>query len=464
MTRLERTLERELRQIADRATPSPDAWESIRTRIADQGPHQETEIIMLTENTTPTRRWPLVAAAAAVVALAVAGVALVNRADDVEEPAEPPAPTVAPETTLPATTTTEAAAPGASALPLPGAALEPGRYTSDSLGVPIAFDLDVGETAAWTIMKNEPGSIWLISDGSDQELLAIGRLGSWYDPTQARTENVTGLGSIPPDDIDGWMVRNSVIVVDGDEVEIGGRPAEYRRFRLDTTPGATGDFCGSSAPCLWAATGSADVVGGTADPLEVGLDREQSIWVIDMGEFEPVYVFAAARLGADADQQWFADVVQPIVDSMTFGDPAPAVDGGTARVPERITVTAEMVVTQTGEPNLEEPWPIERTGTIAGDIDGTIVGTGVSSPNNAEVTVDLVMDVTIDGLGSGTLTLLSLQTWSGDGYIVATDHVVGGTGDLEGVTGFGTTRHTESFPGGAGFSATIELHLAPPAD
>ena len=79
MSRFEQDVEVGLRQIADRATPSPDAWDSILNRIADQEPIHETEIIMLTDNTIRTRHWPLLAAAAAVVGLLIGGLVLVNR-------------------------------------------------------------------------------------------------------------------------------------------------------------------------------------------------------------------------------------------------------------------------------------------------------------------------------------------------------------------------------------------------
>ena len=60
MNRLERQIVRDLRQIADRATPSPNRWNSILTRIAAQDPDTETEIIMLTDDTSrSTRRWLL---------------------------------------------------------------------------------------------------------------------------------------------------------------------------------------------------------------------------------------------------------------------------------------------------------------------------------------------------------------------------------------------------------------------
>ena len=48
---------------------------------------------------------------------------------------------------------------------------------------------------------------------------------------------------------------------------------------------------------------------------------------------------------------------------------------------------------------------------------------------------------------------------------VATDHVIGGTGDLEGVTGFGRTQQTNDDGGGAfGSTATMELMLALPSN
>jgi hypothetical protein len=96
MTRFEDTLRRDLHVIADRATPSSDAWDSIRTRIVDQDPVQETEIIMLTDNTMPARRWPLVAAAAAVIALAIGAIVSFGTGGDDEQIPSEPVPTVQP--------------------------------------------------------------------------------------------------------------------------------------------------------------------------------------------------------------------------------------------------------------------------------------------------------------------------------------------------------------------------------
>jgi hypothetical protein len=86
MSRVEDRLRRDLHQIADRAAPSPTAWDAIRSRIDSQEPAEETEIIMLTEDRPTTRRRRLVlglAAAAAAVAVIV-GVTLVAQDDETE--------------------------------------------------------------------------------------------------------------------------------------------------------------------------------------------------------------------------------------------------------------------------------------------------------------------------------------------------------------------------------------------
>ena len=455
MSRFEQDIEVGLRQIADRATPSPDAWNSILTRIADQEPIHETEIIMLTDNTIRTKRWPLYAAAAAVVALVVGGLALIARDDGAEVPADTPPPTVAPTSVAPAPDTTAAPLPGE------GQVLSPGRYTSTTPGVSVTFLLDDGQTAPWTVQSNqEPGGIQLWSDDTAREFIAIGRVGSWYDADQARAEETTGLGSIAADDIDGWIKLNGINVVDSADVEVGGRSAKYRQIQLDTGPDGTGDFCpAGERPCLWAASGSADTIDANPGPIPFSRERLHSIWLIDMDEFEPMVILAIPNL--PDEQAWFENIVQPIVDSMEIGAPAPIVEGGTARLPERIALTADMTVNQTGERDINEPWPIERTGPIVGDINGTFTGTGMSSPNGAEVTLDWVMDVTIDGLGTGTLTLRSDEVWTGDGATTATDRVIAGTGDFDGVTGFGMTTHTDD---GAVFTATIELTLVRPTN
>jgi len=668
MSRFEETLQRDLRQIADRATPSSDAWNSILTRIADQDPIQETEIIMLTENTTTTRRWPLIAAAAAVVALAITGIALVNRDDGTETPSvkPPPAPTVA--------TTAPIVSSQAQQLPDVGALVTPGRYTTTAAGVDVTFTLGDGLTAPWTVVANEPpGGTQLWSDDTAREFLAIGRVGSWYDADEARDEQKRGLGSIAPNDIDGWIEANAIIVTDSADIEVGGRPTQYRQIRLDTTPGATADWCPpGEEPCLWAASGSADTTDVDATAVPFSRDRLHSIWLVDMGDFEPLVILAIPNL--TDEQTWFDNTIQPIIDSIEFGEPAPVIEGGTARLstfgalaeavtlpaagdalpagryaveqlgvpvtfqvpadasapfevdlnlPQAVSiknqngflgferigsfydaeqavdpnvqglgsippddidawieangiiveasvdetisgrsakfrqvrlpdgvvslnlnslsadlidefpepgsalsgiypnaywfvelddyeplgiwayafgpdlqswldeiapivdsivlgepaptveggtarlplrVTANMTVTQTGTRDINNPWPVERTGSLDGDITGTYTATGMSSPNGAEVTLDWTMDATIEGLGTGTLTLTSDWVWPGDTYTNSVDRVVSGTGDFEGVTGTGTSIQTSDYGFGNPYTATIELTLVRPTN
>ncbi len=652
MSRFEETLQRDLQQIADRATPSPDAWAQIQSRIADQDPIQETEIIMLTENTLTTRRWPLVAAAAAVVALAITGIALVNRGDGDKQPADvpEPTPTIAPapnpETRashlpaegqalppgryapftlglpvtfeVPAVTASPwrvqvsnpvtinvgnddgfvvftrvgslydatqaqdldmtglgsispddidgwieannvvvvesreetiggrtaqfrqvAAPPGAGdatelcpvddrpclsvgsasadlqdtydgvstfvfganphsfwfvelddfeplaiwtsavgadpdewlaevmpliesielgdpapatdfgrarlstfgadsggtgELPDAGEQVVPGTYTSDAIGTPVTLDVQDGQTGPWTLVGNDQNGIQLISDETGREFMAIGRIGSWFDAEEARAEATRGLGSIPADGIDTWIAANGVIVVDSAEVQVGGRDAKYRLIRLDTTPGATADFCpAGEQPCLWGVSGSADLVDDESTPVPFGRDRVQAVWSVDMGEFEPVFMFAAANL--DDDGPWFADTVQPIVDSFAFGEPAPAIAGGTARVPLREQFFASYTTTRDAGTELADG-TIERIGTstITGDVTGEMTGVGIElTPANGYD--DLVFTGTIDGIGTGTLTMYQEWTGSANGDISLTTVITDASGDFAGITG-----------------------------
>ena len=156
MNRLEHRIERDLRQIAGRATPSPDAWNSILTRISDPVlddmplPFNEEEATMIDLETPsqtderhkrPTRVLVTGLLAAAVVAIAL--VATRNR--DHATPTDRPSPTVT-------------VAPTTPPQPLPNAPsnrpLEPGTYYVDEVsGTPtprIFATLDSGWTDSST--------------------------------------------------------------------------------------------------------------------------------------------------------------------------------------------------------------------------------------------------------------------------------------------------------------------------
>ncbi len=83
MSRFDHRLEAGLGRIADRATPSPDAWEGVQTRIVQQASQPEMEIIMLQKNEPPPRRVaPWVLGAAAAVIVAMIAVFALTRSDD----------------------------------------------------------------------------------------------------------------------------------------------------------------------------------------------------------------------------------------------------------------------------------------------------------------------------------------------------------------------------------------------
>lgn len=448
MSRFDEQFDHDLSVIAERVSPSPTAWEEIQQRIADRAPNTETEIIMLTDNTLTKRRWPLVAAAAAVAALAITGIALVNRGDEPDAPANPPAPTIAPDGEDDPTTEqdtdgqvvdeqlTGEPIDGASASTLPavGEQVEPGEYASNAIGTPFTIELGEGSTAPWTVISNDESGVQIWSDDTAREFIAIGRIGSWMNFDEARDEQHRGAGSIPGDDLDGWIAANGVIVVDTDEVEVGGRTAQYRQIRLDTTPGATADWCPpGEVPCLWAANGSADLVGDDQTPVPFARDRLHSIWLVDMGEFEPVVILAIPNL--DGEEAWFTDIVQPIVDSIVFGEPAPVIEGGTARVPLREQFFASYTTPRSEGTELADG-TIERSGTftITGDLTGEIASTGIElTPANGYD--DLVFTGTIDGIGTGTLTMYQEWTGSANGDISFTTTITDATGDFAGITG-----------------------------
>ena len=334
-------------------------------------------------------------------------------------------------------------------VPAEGVAMPAGTYsTVKPFGMPVSFDVP----DRFRVEGGLQGPSCAGCSAPTRRRSGSTRFGSFYDAQQALDPDMNGVGSIPADDMDAWIEANGIIVDDSAEGTIGGRSAYFRQIRL---PEGTGDgLCPAAMqPCIKVGSHSADLQGNYVHAIDGTLPN--AYWFVEMDDFEPFGIWIStteARWPPGLARRGRADARQH-----QFGDPAPTVEGGTARVPERIAVTANMTVTQTGERDINEPWPIERTGPIVGDINGTFTGTGISSPNGAEVTLDWVMDVTIDGLGTGTLTLRSDEVWTGDGATTAADRVIAGTGDFDGVTGFGTTTHTDD----GTVHGDIELTLAP---
>jgi streptogramin lyase len=125
MTRFTDRVERDLGQIADRASPSSTAWEAIQHRIDEQDTTESTmEVIMLSPDrnqpSTRSRSWIYAAAAAAVVALVGGLIVFGNLADEDQLPADQPPQTIPaepePETATPVAPEPEPEPPTATAV------------------------------------------------------------------------------------------------------------------------------------------------------------------------------------------------------------------------------------------------------------------------------------------------------------------------------------------------------------
>jgi hypothetical protein len=169
MNRLEHRIERDLRQIAGRATPSPDAWHSILTRISDLvlddmpvAFTEEEEAAMIDLEThvsneaRPKGRMRIVAAVLAAAAVVAIALVASRDGDHRRKPSDQPSPTVTvPPTTLPSIE-------ARMLFSVPGQPFEPGTYYMDGVNgtrTPrISATLDAGwwdvETSAnWFMMK-----------------------------------------------------------------------------------------------------------------------------------------------------------------------------------------------------------------------------------------------------------------------------------------------------------------------
>ncbi|MFW2335541.1 hypothetical protein [Ilumatobacter sp.] len=465
MSRFDDDLDRDIGVIAERVTPSPDAWKAIQQRIADREPEQETEIIMLTENTLTRRRWPLVAAAAAIAALAIGAIALVNRDDTTEQPADvpEPTPTVAPGPN-PAPVPDSGADRGA--LPREGSAVEPGRYSADMLGVPVAFDVPGVTSGPWSVdLKNQAA----FTIRTERGFVGMTRIGSFYDTAQAQNREMSGLGSIPPNGIDAWIDANVIVVDDADDVTVDGRDAQFRLVR--TPAGSGAELCPADAqPCILMGSGSADLLEFNRAPAAaLGGATPNAFWLIDMDDFEPLGIWV---LAFDGDTDSWLDEIAPLIDSIELGEPAPAVEGGTARI-STFAGAADADVAAGGEavasgtvsftdfretPNDAGSLDVRYFGAFSGDMRGSVSADGFRLPDGtgasrSGATIDFRGE--IEGLGVGGLTIEEANY--DDDLSISVSVIVGGTDDLAGASGWG-------FWGPDPQDERYELHLSVPAE
>jgi len=105
MTRFGDGLSQDLNCIADQATPSPDAWDSIQTRIAQSQDQPETEIIVLDPDPQQQqgreRRWLIAGIAAALILIVGLASMVLLDGDDVIQTADDPSAVETPTTQSP---------------------------------------------------------------------------------------------------------------------------------------------------------------------------------------------------------------------------------------------------------------------------------------------------------------------------------------------------------------------------
>ena len=376
MTRFTERVTRDLDQIADRATPSPTAWESIQHRIEEQADPSTMEVIMLSpdRNDSPKRGWML-AAAAGVIVLIGGLVFATTRSGDDTVPADTP------QATLPAEPDPDAQVdPDAEADP--DAAVEPDAETVEPAPTAEAEVLAEPEPVAEPVSVTVTGSISDVTDVAegDQTMMLSGT--RTYEGDLAGTGPFTG---------QEWQLP------DGSRIGLG----DY-----DFTGSVEGLGTGTMAFAIeWLVndagwTSTATITSGTGD-LE-----------------------GASGSGISGDLGTYTwNITVPPADSLVTVDAV-----GTSFDPDFAAEPTDV------------DWAVTYSATteLEGDIDGVSPHTGTAwvFDNQTVGRGEFEFTGSIAGLGTGTMTYVDSWVFA-DGTTIYTSFVTGGTGDFEGITGTG---------------------------
>jgi hypothetical protein len=311
MTKFTDRLETNLSNIADQASPSPTAWQAIQQRLAEPEPNHARDIIMLTDereqvDTSPDRRWLAVAAAVAVGVLAIGAFAATRGDDEVVVTDDPPAEVddnnaddtnegdgnedSAPDTTV---------APETEATPLLAGLPVSGLTTTEDLGMTLTFE--VSEPMQTTFV--EPGFFSLVKPSDVNEDIGIfvaSRVGGWYDADQSVDNAYRGEGSIPANDVEGWIEANQHIADRLPDATVSGRTARVYDIEIDeTVEGSLFDDCDR---CVLTASPSSEFFNpGTAQSGDkvINPGLKLRLWFIEVDGFDPIAIWAAG-FGSEA--------------------------------------------------------------------------------------------------------------------------------------------------------------------
>lgn len=307
MTKFNERLENDLGQIADQATPSPTAWAAIQNRIAEPEPNEARDIIMLTDEREQvsagrTPKWLPIAAAAA-VAIIVAGVFALSRGDgeDLLVTDDPPAEVTvdgdveedsAPDTSEPPV---EEAKPLIVGLPVTG------LMEADQLGITMTFETD--EMLATDFV--EPGSFALFPF-SEVGRFGASRVGGWYDAEQSIDDTHLGEGSIDANDVEAWIENNQHIAQRLPDTAISGRTARVYDITLDENMEGSIPVVRSRMPSWFDDSDRCVLVNSVStefpDPQTttyteqkaICSDQRRRLWFIEVDGFDPIAIWAEA--------------------------------------------------------------------------------------------------------------------------------------------------------------------------
>ncbi len=375
MTRFTDRVTRDLHQIADRSTPSSTAWESIRTRIDEQADQPTTEVIMLSpdRNDRSKRGWMLAAAAVAALAL-VGGLALV-----VSNSGDDTVPVDTPTATLPAEPAPDAEVdPDAEAVVVPA----PDPTTAAEVAPePVTVTL-TGIFSTTKEFKTVPSRSGLVGDQT-----WVGK--TRFEGQVSGTAYDTGQAWNLPDGT-SYTYIESELTASIDGLGIGTL----------TYGGASRTIDG-----VWSAEGV--IAGGTA-----ALEGASGTWVLTP-------------------------------------DPATPTDSSTGTFEWTITVPPKgslQTVTATGTVVASDVASVPLDGTESSGtrtFTGSMVGGGPSTSIVFDTGTTTIgsnateFTGTIDGLGTGSMTIGATVSSGADGS-VSSGGISGGTGDFEGISGMGS--------------------------
>ncbi|MEO1064931.1 MAG: hypothetical protein AAFZ07_26240 [Actinomycetota bacterium] len=293
MSRFTEGLERQLGQIADRATPSFTAWEAIRQRVAEQANEPEMEVVMLTTDPSPeqlrVRRRYLVAVALVGLVLLGGLVALAAGRDGSESV----------PVTRPPTETEEQ--------PLQGGVLGPGRYETDLLGMSMTYSVD----RDWRVARASAAQVGLAPPDSERRFVQFMRLGGWFSGSEATDPLYGGEGSIEPSDIDGWIASNDVIATPLPDVRLDDGTLRVVDVQIDPASDADELFTHSIS--------AESVLGAPRYQFPLRADERARFWLLPVESYDPILITATAPIG-DAS---FLDDVADLVSTIDVGPPAP---------------------------------------------------------------------------------------------------------------------------------------------